>query len=222
MLKFLQPTYVPVFGIDLRPSSVTLVEVTRTGSSFYFKKPVCEMLPVGALDGTAVHDSSAVISSLKKLSKQITHSGRKAAVAIPDTVVLSKRVQIPHVFDDALIEELVAVETDKFIPYPIEEINLDFVIQGPSKVDPLLLDVLIIVTKAAAVNERVEVLRRAGFEVLYVDVESFAILRALEVMQQHTTAILPEKLDIKADWRFFDETTLAILVATGLALKGEI
>ncbi|MDI1351724.1 MAG: type IV pilus assembly protein PilM, partial [bacterium] len=77
---------------------------------------------------------------------------------------------------------LVVIEADKYIPYPIDEINLDFEILGPSPKNSAMLDILIVASRSENVNNRIEVINRAGLEPRIVDVESYAVERAAQLL----------------------------------------
>ncbi len=89
-------------------------------------------------------DIGAVAASIKKLIDRTRMSTKEVALAVPDSTVISKIVQINAGLSDKEIEELVVVEADKYIPYPIDEINLDFEVLGHSAKNANMLDVLIV------------------------------------------------------------------------------
>ncbi len=115
-------------------------------------------------------------------------SAKQAAVAVPDSAVITKVVQVNDALSEQEMEELVIIEADKYIPYPIDEINLDFEIQGHSAKNAALLDVLIVASRAENVNSRVEAITRAGLEAKVVDVESYTVERVAQLFTKDLPA----------------------------------
>lgn len=113
---------------------------------------------------------------------------------MPDSAVISKVVQINEGLTDLEMEELVVIEADKYIPYPIDEINLDFEVLGHSAKSSSLLDVLIVASRAENVNTRVEAAHRAGLEPKVVDVESYAVERSVQQIAQELPASGQDKI----------------------------
>lgn len=107
--------------------------------------------------------------------------------------IIFKILAINEGFNDDEMEELVVMEADKFIPYPIDEINLDFEVQGPCAKNSARQDVLIVASKAEHVSSRVEALVQAGLEPQVVDVESLAVERAVQQMAKN----MPELVNYK-------------------------
>ena len=115
-------------------------------------------------------------------------SSKQVACAVPDSSAISKIIQVSSGLNEQEIEELVVSEADKYIPYPIDEINIDFNIVGPSTKNSAMLDVLIVASRAENVSNRIEVMSRAGLELKIVDVESYAVERAAELLASELPA----------------------------------
>lgn len=82
------------------------------------------------------------------------------------------------ILSDSEIETQILLEADQYIPYPLEEVNIDFDILGPSSTSPDMVDVLLAATRSENVDDRVAALEIAGLNAAVVDVESYAMERA--------------------------------------------
>lgn len=178
MFKLLKPKQRSILGIDISSSAVKVLEISGTKESFCIENYRREPLPVNALDGKLIKDIDAVAYCIKKACNGSNWGGKQVALAVPDSSVIFKSVQINNGLYDDELEERVVFEADKLIPYPIDEINIDFEVQGPCAKNAAMLDILIVATRATNITSRVEAVVRAGFEVKVVDVESFAVERA--------------------------------------------
>jgi len=194
VLKLLKPKQRSILGIDITSAAVKILEITRSGDDFTVECYGRENLPLNALDGNVIKDVDAVASTIKQLCDRLRFTSKNVALAVPDSAVISKIVQINDGLNDEEMEELVVIEADKFIPYPIDEINLDFQVIGHSIKNSALLDVLIVASRAENVNSRTEAVSRAGLEAVVVDVESFAVERTVLQLAKELPAFTQEKI----------------------------
>lgn len=180
VLKLFKPKNRSILGIDISSSTVKVLEISGSGDELCVESYGREVLPPNALDGNVIKDIDAVANCISKLCDRSRLTCKQVALAVPDSAVISKIVQINDGLSNEEMEELVVIEADKYIPYPIDEINLDFEILGQSAKNAAMLDVLIVASRAENVNSRVEAVTRAGLEAKVVDVESYAVERAAQ------------------------------------------
>lgn len=188
MLKLFKPKHRSILGIDISSFAVKILEISGTHNSLCVEGYGYELLPANALDGNVIKDIDAVADCIKRVIMKSKLSSKQVAVAVPDSAVISKVVQMNDGLTDQEMEELVVIEADKYIPYPIDEINLDFEIQGHSAKNSAMLDVLIVASRAENVNSRVEAITRAGLEAKVVDVESYAVERMAQLFSKDLPA----------------------------------
>ncbi|MBI2785786.1 MAG: pilus assembly protein PilM [Legionella longbeachae] len=180
MLKLFQPKHRSILGIDISSTAVKILEISAEKDSLVIENYGYEVLPPNAMDGNTIKDIDAVAGCIKKVIDRLHTTCRQVALAVPDSAIISKVIQINEGLNNEEMEELIVTEADKYIPYPIDEINLDFEILGHSEKNSNMLDVLIVASRAENVNDRVEAAARAGLTALVVDVESFAVERAAQ------------------------------------------
>lgn len=194
MLKLFKGKSASILGIDLSSGSIKLLEmngsITEHTVSFFFEQP----LEAEFFDGNVIKNIDAVASVLKDLIGRNKITTKDAAIAVPDSTVISKVIQLNDGLSDSEMEELVILEADKYIPYPIDEINIDFEVQGPSAKNPSMLDVLIVASRTENVSNRVEAIKKAGLNPKVVDVESFAIERSVKVLSADLPAEGKDKI----------------------------
>lgn len=194
MLKLFNRKEKSVLGIDISSTSVKIIEVSGD-----FENPIIlgygiESFPENTVEGNAIKDVDLIAVSVKRLIARHRFQSKQAALAVPDSAVISKTVQMNDGLTDQEMEELVVIEADKYIPYPIDEINLDFQILGPSAKGNSMLDVLIVASRSENVSARVEAITQAGLEAKVVDVESYAVERAVQVLKKELPAEGADKI----------------------------
>ncbi|HAU1151027.1 TPA: pilus assembly protein PilM [Legionella pneumophila] len=194
MLKLLKPKHRSILGIDISSSAVKILEISGSGEQVCVEGYGREEIPASALEGNMIKDVDVVANCIKKLVERLKFTSKNVALAVPDSAVISKVVQVNEGLTDQEMEELVVIEADKYIPYPIDEINLDFEVLGHSAKNSALLDVLIVASRAENVNSRVEAAHRAGLEPKIVDVESYAVERSVQQIAQELPASGQDKI----------------------------
>jgi type IV pilus assembly protein PilM len=163
-------------GIDLSPRSVKLVEMSTQGENRYLMAAAMMPLPPNAMDGMTVLDVDKVADAIKTCLRQSHFSTKDAVISVPDDATISRVIQLNENLTDNELEELVLLEADKYIPYPINEVYVDFDVIGKSA-KPDLVDVLMVASRAINVDSRIDILKRANLSPYAVDVECYAMER---------------------------------------------
>jgi type IV pilus assembly protein PilM len=211
VFKIFQSRQRSILGIDINASSVRIVELDGSTAGFFVKNSGCELLPPHVFADQVLKDIDAVTYSINQLFSKKKFISKQVALAVPDSTVISKIIQIKKGFTQIEIEELVLVRASQYLPHPIEDIFLDFEILGPSE-NPSLMDVLILASTTENIKSRVEAVHRVGLTAIFVDVESYALNRAEEYLAKSALSFnLVSELDPSA-----------LMLACGLALRGRI
>lgn len=194
MLALFKPKPKHLLGIDIGSSSVKVLEISGDASHYMVHGYGTEIIPEKAIEGNTIKDAEAVGAAIRRVVSRGRYPTKFAALAVPDSSVISKIVQINEGLSDLEMEELVIVEADKYIPYPIDEINIDFEVLGPSAKNAAMLDVLIVASRAENVSSRLEVAALAGLEARIMDVESYAVERSVALMANELPAQGQDKI----------------------------
>ena len=194
MLKLFKSKRKAILGVDISPSCVRIIETGMDNQQRFVVDYGFEPLPADAVEGHVIKDIDTVAACIRRLISRGHFSSKCAAVAVRDSAVISKVIQISDGLADSELEELIVTDADKYIPFPIEEINMDFAVQGPSSKNPAKLDVLIVASRSENVSTRVEAVTRAGLQVKVVDVESFAIERVVSLFAEDLPSQGQEKV----------------------------
>lgn len=171
-----QPT--SIASIDIGIASVRILETIYVNGSCQIIAFGRDALRPGVIEGATVKDVDAVASSIRRAIISGRISAKEAVIAVPDAAAITKMIQINAELNEHEIEELIAFEAEKYFPYPLDEISLDFHVKGISATNPKMQDVLVVGARTEIVNARVEAVQHAGIEVNTVDVASYAAARA--------------------------------------------
>ena len=179
-LDILKPKAPPLFGLDISSSSVKLVEIVDAGKGVYrVERYVIEPLPRDSVVDGNINLLEAVAEAIKRGHKRLATRTKHVAMAVPTGAVITKKIIVQSGLREEDLENQVESEANQYIPFAIEEVNLDFQVLGPSPTAPEEQEVLIAATRKEKVEDRVAVAQLAGLKPLVIDVESFAQQSAL-------------------------------------------
>jgi type IV pilus assembly protein PilM len=169
-----------VVGIDISSTAVKLLELSRNDRRYRIESWAIESLPAEAIRDKQVADVDAVANSVRRALERSGCKLKHAAAAVAGSAVITKILTLPSGLNDDDLEGQVQVEAAQFIPYPLEDISLDFHILGTRGGD--LVDVMMAACRTETVDAKVSALEVGGLTMRVVDVEAFAIARAAELL----------------------------------------
>lgn len=185
----LNPKARPLLGLDISSSAVKLVELTANGKEGYrVERYAIEVLPKDAVSDGNIANLEAVVDVVRRAWKRLGTSTKNVAMALPASAVITKKIIVSAGLRDEELEVQVETEANQYIPFSIDDVNLDYQVLGPAPSLPDEVEVLIAASKKERVEDRVAVADAAGLKAVVIDVESFATLAAFELIERQ----LPE------------------------------
>ncbi|WP_189480210.1 pilus assembly protein PilM [Alishewanella tabrizica] len=182
MIKSLFSKKAPMMvGLDIGSHSVKAVLLSLNSGYYRVEAFAIEPMAKGAMSDREIQDIEAVSSVLTKIRKKIPRTVKFAAIAISGSTVISKVIFMDVSLSDAELESQIEVEADTLIPYPLNEVSLDFEKLDVNEADPSKVNVLLSAARTESVEARVGALAGGGFTAKVVDVESYALSRAAEL-----------------------------------------
>ena len=128
-----------------------------------------EQIERGAISDGSIEKPEAVGEALTRALRKINSRTKDAAIALPSASVISKRILLPAGMSEEDYELQVESEASQYIPFAIEEVNLDFQLLGPAPNSPDEVEVLLAASKKEKVEDRVAVAELAGLKPIVVD-----------------------------------------------------
>jgi len=171
-----------VLGLDISTAAVKLLELSNLGTRYRVESYAVAPLPQEAFVDKNVANIDMIAEAVKLVVKQSGTKLKQGCVAVSGSAVMSKVITIPSTLGDTEIEDQVMDEASQYVPYALDEVNLDFEVQGVNEANPQMLDVLLVASRKENVNDRVEALAKAGLKTKIVDVEAFAIENAFKLL----------------------------------------
>ncbi len=179
-LDIFSPKAPPLFGLDISSSSVKMLEIAEAGKGVYrVERYVIEPLPRDATVDGNISNLESVVEAVKRGYKRLGTRAKHVAMAVPTGAVITKKIIVPASLRESELEVQVESEANQYIPFALEEVNLDFQVVGPSPTSPDEQEVMIAATRKEKVEDRVAVAESAGLKAMVMDIESFAQQSAL-------------------------------------------
>jgi type IV pilus assembly protein PilM len=174
----------PLVGVDIGSSSIKVLQLGQSGSDYRVEAFALEPVPEGAVSEGTITDPDSVAEVVKRAVKRSGSKARHCAMAVSGAAVITKIINLSSDLSEDDIEAQIEVEANQYIPYPREEVSLDFEVLGPSPRNAELVEILLAASKTEHVDMRREVADLAGLDIRVVDVESFAVANAFDLVRK--------------------------------------
>src|SRR6478735_6336374 len=178
--EFLKAKAPPLVGCDISSSAIKMVEIAEAGRNVYrVERYAIEPLPKDTVvDGNIEAAGEAMKRAHKALGSRI----KNVALALPSAAVITKKVILPGNQREEDMEVQVQGEANQYIPFSLDEVNLDFQVLGPAPSGEDEVEVLIAASRKEKIEDRVADAEAAGLKTIVMDVESYASQTAFELI----------------------------------------
>ncbi|MDB5905505.1 MAG: type pilus assembly protein PilM [Betaproteobacteria bacterium] len=185
--RLFKPKAPPLIGADLSSSSIKMVELTEVGRGLYrVERYAIEPLPRDSVVEGNINNLDAVSDALKRCHKRLGTNIKNLALALPNAAVISKRIYVPAGQTEEELEVQVETEANQYIPFSLDEVNLDFQVLGPAPNNAEDVEVLIAASRKEKIEDRVAAAEAAGLKATVMDVDLYAAQAAFELMMGDT------------------------------------
>ncbi|SDS89996.1 pilus assembly protein PilM [Pseudomonas oryzae] len=183
MLGLFNKTANTLLGIDISSTSVKLLELSRSGGRYKVEAYAVEPLPPNAVVEKNIAEIEGVGQALTRVLGKARTSAKSVAVAVAGSAVITKTIEMDAGLSEDELENQLKIEADQYIPYPLEEVAIDFEVQGPAPRNPERVEVLLAACRKENVEVREAALALAGLAAKVVDVEAYALERAYTLLE---------------------------------------
>ncbi|HET7488241.1 MAG TPA: type IV pilus assembly protein PilM [Acidimicrobiales bacterium] len=169
-----------VVGLDLGSYAVRAVELSLDHGAATLERFAQVTLPPGAVRDGEVVDPAAVSATIRRLWTEGGFRSKKVVIGVANQRVIVRLADLPTMNEEDLQASL-QFEAQELIPIPVEDAILDFQILDDviaSDSDPRMR-VLLAAAQKDMVATHLSAVESAGLRADAVDVESFALVRAM-------------------------------------------
>ena len=189
----------PMVGVDISASAIKLLELSRSGGRYRVESFAVEPLPANSVVDKNITDIDAVGEAIGRAVKKSGTKTKFASAAVAGSAVITKIINMPANLSDADLENQIQVEADQYIPFPLEEVALDFEVIGQSEENPERVDVLLAASRSDNVDVRVGALEIGGLTAKVIDVEAFALENTIAMLASNQIDDAESKIIAVAD-----------------------
>ena len=168
-----------IVGLDIGSRTLKAAEVVSTGKGFVLKKIGFIDIAPGMIEDGFIKKPGEVADSLRQLFKSYNIKEHNVAISIGGYSVIIKNISVENMTEEEL-QERIKFEAEQYIPFDIDEVNLDFHILGESEHNPNQMNVLLVAAKKEIINDYVNLVQDAGLNPCIVDTDTFALQNIFE------------------------------------------
>lgn len=176
-------------GLDISSTSVKLLELSKHNGHYRVESYAVEPVAAGAVVEKTIVDAESVGAAIHQAVRRSRTTAKHAAVAVAGSNVITKIIALPATLNDDDMATQIELEADHYIPYPLDEVNLDFEVIGPSERDPDVAEVLLAASRRENVDIRVAAVELGGLTAKVVDVEAYAAENVVALMAQQMKSL---------------------------------
>jgi len=178
-------------ALDIGSTFIKLVKLKGSNRNYQLQKFGMVQLPPEVIVEGAVMDAGRVVDAIKELLEAQKVTTKEAVISVSGSSVIIKRVSIADMTDEELAESI-KWEAEQYIPFSIDDVNVDFQKLGSGAAEGQA-DVLLVAVKKDKINDYVNLVKEAGLQPVVMDVDAFALANMYELnyeIESGITALL--------------------------------
>lgn len=174
-----------LIGIDVSSSACKVLELSKADDHIRVERYAVEPLPQNSVVEHAITEVEQVAQAVERAVKRSGTRCRHAAVAVAGAHVITKTIKMPANLSDAEMQTQIEMEADHYIPYPLDEVNMDYQVLGASEDNADEMEVLMAACRKEIVDDYVAVIQGPGLTPAVVDIETYAMENAYSLIAEH-------------------------------------
>ncbi|TDW61398.1 type IV pilus assembly protein PilM [Oceanimonas baumannii] len=171
-----------VVGVDFGTANLKAVVLKGLPERMQLAAMAIIPTPAQSIADHQLQDVPAVGEALKRLRRELGTGIGNVATAVTGSNVTSKIIALPRGLAEDELENLIMLEAGQHIPFPLEEISLDFERLGPNLQRPDRENILLSAARTESISTRVSALQLAGWNTVVVDIGIHALARAAQAL----------------------------------------
>lgn len=172
-------------GLDIGSRAIKVAEAQETKKGWALKKFGLIDIEPGLIEEGVIKDPQAVADAIRALFKQNNIRHNNVAISIGGYSVIVKNITIQNMPEDQL-HESISFEAEQYIPFDINDVNLDFQILGENEQNPNQMNVMLVAAKKDMVNDYINLIDLAGLNLSIIDIDAFALQNVFDLNYDDT------------------------------------
>ena len=175
----------PILGIDISETAVKLLELSERGSHYQVESYAVEPLAPNSVSEKTINDIEQVGETIALVVDKSGTKTKNAAICVAGSSVITKVISMPSGLSDEDMESQIQIEADQHIPFPLDQVAIDFEVLDEPQEDSENSNVLLAAARSEIVDNVVASLELGGLRAKVVDIEAFTIENTIELIAKN-------------------------------------
>jgi len=167
-------------GLDIGSRTLKVAEINETKKGFCLKKIGLTDIPQGCIEEGIIKEPEEIADCITQLYKAYNIKARNVAISIGGYAVIVKKITVNNMPEE-LLQESIYIEAEQYIPFDIDDVNIDFQILGENENNPNQINVLLVAARKEIINDYANLVRLAGLNPCLIDIDAFAVQNIYEL-----------------------------------------
>jgi type IV pilus assembly protein PilM len=186
-----------LIGLDIGTSTVKIVELEENKGKYKLKNIGIAKIPRETINNGVIINADPLVQAIKSLLSSLKITNRNAAVSVSGNNVIIKKINLPLMSEEDL-EPIISHEAEQFIPFDLDEVNIDFQILGVNEDNAEQMDVMLVAAKKVNIQDYLDALNTAGIKTKVIDIDVFAMENMFGINYTHEENEICALIDIGA------------------------
>lgn len=173
----------PTLGIYISNSRVRVLQLSAHKQRYRIDHIASYPLPENCISERVISNIESVAQCIKKAVQQSRSQAKQCIMAVPGSSVMSKIISMPADLSDEELEAQINLEADQHIPFPLNEVNIDYHVIEGNQTATDQIDVLLVCSKTSNIASRVAVAELADLTPIVIDIESYITERSFPYLK---------------------------------------
>lgn len=188
------------FALDIGASAVRVLQIIKKGGQWVVMGAGQAPITRNVVADKSILDTTALAKAIDMATKSARIKSKNVYASMPSSQATIETINIPADLDEMEREDYVSVEASNHIPFPVEDVRMDFDVIGKSEADDELLEVMLVAAKSDHFQMMVDSIREADLNVEVMDVDELAIERAMGfIIDKHPIPNTNDPLEVVID-----------------------
>jgi type IV pilus assembly protein PilM len=167
-------------GLDIGSRTIKAAEISEKGVGKSLRRFGMADIAPGLIEDGAISEPEEVAEAIRGLYKSYGIREKNVALSIGGYSVIVKKINVQTMAEEQL-QETINFEAEQYIPFDINDVNLDFQILGPNESNPNQMNVFLVAAKKEMINDYINLVTLAGLNPCIIDVEAFTLQNIFEI-----------------------------------------
>jgi len=167
-------------GLDIGSRTIKVAEAVEAKGGWALKTFGSVDLAPGAIEEGVVKDTHVVAETIRELFRLYNIKQSNVAISIGGYSVIVKNITVGNMPEEQLYESI-NFEAEQYIPFDINDVNLDFHILGEAEHNPNQMNVMLVAAKKDMISDYVNVIDSAGLNLCIIDIDAFALQNIYDI-----------------------------------------